>query len=57
VALSAAPFVPASNVLFYVGTFIGERLLYLPSVGACLLVNKPGTLTPAPKSFTLDTKP
>lgn len=31
------PFFPASNVLFYVGTFIGERLLYLPSVGFCLL--------------------
>ena len=38
VALAAAPFVPASNVFFYVGTFIGERLLYLPSVGACMLV-------------------
>lgn len=25
------PFFPASNVLFYVGTFIGERLLYFPS--------------------------
>ena len=32
VALAAAPFVPASNVFFYVGTFIGERLLYLPSM-------------------------
>eukprot|EP00887_Chlorella_sp_A99_P006721 scaffold3.g6721.t1 len=35
--LVIAPFFPASNVLFYVGTFIGERLLYMPSVGACLL--------------------
>ena len=36
--LVAGPFLPASNVLFYVGTFIGERLLYMPSVGFCLLV-------------------
>ncbi|KAF6265952.1 hypothetical protein COO60DRAFT_771390 [Scenedesmus sp. NREL 46B-D3] len=35
--LLVAPFFPASNVLFYVGTFIGERLLYFPSVGFCLL--------------------
>ena len=32
-----APFFPASNVMFYVGTFIGERLLYCPSIGFCLL--------------------
>jgi tetratricopeptide (TPR) repeat protein len=37
-ALIVAPFFPASNALFYVGTYIGERLLYLPSVGFCLLV-------------------
>ena len=36
--LVAGPFLPASNILFYVGTFIGERLLYMPSVGFCLLV-------------------
>ncbi|KAG2501825.1 hypothetical protein HYH03_000324 [Edaphochlamys debaryana] len=35
--LLVGPFFPASNVLFYVGTFIGERLLYFPSVGFCLL--------------------
>lgn len=38
VGLLVAPFFPASNVLFYVGTFIGERLLYVPSVGFCILV-------------------
>jgi len=38
VGLVVAPFFPASNVLFYVGTFIGERLLYSPSIGYCLLV-------------------
>jgi hypothetical protein len=37
VGLVIAPFFPASNVLFYVGTFIGERLLYSPSIGFCLL--------------------
>ncbi len=35
--LLVAPFFPAANVLFPVGTFIGERLLYAPSVGFCLL--------------------
>ncbi|GIL81905.1 hypothetical protein Vretifemale_10876, partial [Volvox reticuliferus] len=38
--LFVGPFVPASNVLFYVGTFIGERLLYFPSIGFCLLVSE-----------------
>lgn len=38
VGLIVAPFVPSSNVLLYVGTFIGERLLYLPSIGFCMLV-------------------
>jgi hypothetical protein len=37
IGLVIAPFFPASNVLFYVGTFIGERLLYSPSIGFCLL--------------------
>lgn len=37
-ALTVAPFLPAANVFFYVGTFIGERLLYAPSVGFCLLL-------------------
>lgn len=36
--VQVAPFLPASNIFFYVGTFIGERLLYLPSVGFCLLL-------------------
>eukprot|EP00928_Gymnodinium_smaydae_P063797 TRINITY_DN4728_c0_g1_i1.p1 TRINITY_DN4728_c0_g1~~TRINITY_DN4728_c0_g1_i1.p1 ORF type:complete len:792 (+),score=141.78 TRINITY_DN4728_c0_g1_i1:198-2573(+) len=35
-ALMVVPFLPASNVLFPVGTVIGERLLYLPSIGLCL---------------------
>ncbi|XP_043267624.1 protein O-mannosyl-transferase TMTC2 [Venturia canescens] len=32
------PFLPASNLFFYVGFVIAERILYLPSVGACLSV-------------------
>ncbi|KAK9805000.1 hypothetical protein WJX73_010519 [Symbiochloris irregularis] len=43
--LMVAPFIPASNVLFYVGTFIGERLLYMPSIGFCILAA--GALTQA----------
>lgn len=37
-ALGIIPFVPASNIFFPVGTVVAERLLYLPSVGFCLLV-------------------
>jgi hypothetical protein len=32
------PFMPAANVLFPVATIIGERLLYMPSIGFCMLV-------------------
>ena len=28
-----------ATVLFYPGTVVGERLLYLPSVGVCLIVS------------------
>uniref|UniRef100_A0A182F5G0 DUF1736 domain-containing protein n=1 Tax=Anopheles albimanus TaxID=7167 RepID=A0A182F5G0_ANOAL len=38
VALLALPFLPATNLLFYVGFVVAERVLYLPSVGFCLLV-------------------
>ena len=33
------PFLPASNLLTYVGTLIAERLLYLPSTGLCLMLS------------------
>jgi hypothetical protein len=36
--LMALPFLPASNLLFYVGFVVAERVLYVPSVGLCLLV-------------------
>lgn len=32
------PFVPASNLLFRVGFVLAERVLYLPSLGFCLLI-------------------
>ena len=36
--MTLLPFVPASNLLFPVGFVIAERILYLPSMGYCLLV-------------------
>ncbi|CAM9090033.1 unnamed protein product, partial [Scytosiphon promiscuus] len=36
-ALLVVPFLPASNVMFPVGAVVAERLLYLPSLGACVL--------------------
>ena len=33
------PFIPASNLFFPVGFVIAERVLYLPSMGFCLLVS------------------
>ena len=38
VALIVIPFLPASNLFFPVGFVIAERVLYLPSMGFCLLV-------------------
>lgn len=32
------PFLPACNLFFYVGFVIAERVLYIPSIGFCLLV-------------------
>lgn len=34
----AAPFALSSNILFPVGTVVGERLLYLPSAGFCIII-------------------
>ena len=36
-ALGLGPFLPAANVVLFVGAEVAERLLYLPSVGACIL--------------------
>ncbi|KAI5744374.1 hypothetical protein M8J76_001778 [Diaphorina citri] len=37
-ALLIIPFIPASNLFFYVGFVLAERVLYIPSVGYCYLV-------------------
>lgn len=37
-AFMILPFVPATNILFYVGFVVAERVLYIPSVGFCLLL-------------------
>uniref|UniRef100_A0A8C1S8E3 dolichyl-phosphate-mannose--protein mannosyltransferase n=1 Tax=Cyprinus carpio TaxID=7962 RepID=A0A8C1S8E3_CYPCA len=36
--LLVLPFIPATNVFFYVGFVVAERVLYIPSMGFCLLV-------------------
>lgn len=38
VSILIFPFIPASNIYVYVGFVIAERILYLPSVGFCLLI-------------------
>lgn len=37
-ALLVFPFLPATNIFFYVGFVVAERVLYMPSMGFCLLV-------------------
>ena len=37
-AMTVLPFIPASNLFFPVGFVVAERVLYLPSMGFCLLV-------------------
>ncbi|XP_050524202.1 protein O-mannosyl-transferase TMTC2-like isoform X2 [Daktulosphaira vitifoliae] len=37
VALTTIPFVPVSNMFFYVGFVLAERVLYMPSIGYCFL--------------------
>lgn len=32
------PFLPASNLFFYVGFVVAERVLYIPSIGFCLFM-------------------
>eukprot|EP00210_Caulerpa_lentillifera_P003807 g3636.t1 len=46
-SLMICPFLPSSNLFFYVGTAIGERLLYFPSIGFCLLIARALTNTKA----------
>ncbi len=37
-AMMVFPFLPASNLFFPVGFVVAERVLYLPSMGFCMLV-------------------
>lgn len=37
-AMMILPFLPATNLLFYVGFIVAERILYIPSIGYCFLV-------------------
>jgi hypothetical protein len=37
-AWALLPFLPASNLFFPVGFVVAERVLYIPSMGFCLLV-------------------
>ena len=37
-AMTVFPFLPASNLFFPVGFVVAERVLYLPSMGFCLLI-------------------
>uniref|UniRef100_A0A0L8G1Q3 dolichyl-phosphate-mannose--protein mannosyltransferase n=2 Tax=Octopus bimaculoides TaxID=37653 RepID=A0A0L8G1Q3_OCTBM len=39
-AVIIVPFIPATNLFFYVGFVIAERVLYIPSMGFCMLVAK-----------------
>ena len=38
-AMMGIPFLPASNLFFPVGFVVAERILYIPSMGFCLLVS------------------
>ncbi|XP_065061829.1 protein O-mannosyl-transferase TMTC2-like isoform X2 [Rhopilema esculentum] len=37
IGITVISFLPASNLFFYVGFVIAERVLYIPSIGFCLL--------------------
>ena len=37
-AVMVLSFLPATNLLFYVGFVVAERVLYIPSIGLCLLL-------------------
>ena len=39
-ALLVLPFVPATNLFFYVGFVVAERILYISSFGYCLLISE-----------------
>ena len=38
-SLIVFPYIPASNLFFTVGFYVAERVLYIPSMGVCILVS------------------
>ena len=38
ISIIVFPFLPASNLFFYVGFVIAERVLYIPSMGFCIFI-------------------
>lgn len=38
ISLLVFPFIPATNLFFYVGFVVAERVLYIPSMGFCILI-------------------
>ncbi|XP_065216736.1 protein O-mannosyl-transferase TMTC2-like [Planococcus citri] len=38
ISLLVLPFLPATNLFFYVGFVVAERILYIPSVGYCFFI-------------------
>eukprot|EP00754_Rhynchopus_humris_P044713 Rhum_TRINITY_DN4339_c0_g1::Rhum_TRINITY_DN4339_c0_g1_i1::g.13777::m.13777 len=50
---AAAPYLPASGVLFTIGTMLGERLLYMPTVGLCLLAGHAAARVGGPRASPL----
>jgi Flp pilus assembly protein TadD len=53
VAIFAVTILPVSNLLFPIGTIMGERLLYLPSLGLCLLLGVAVTTVAARPRWSL----
>ena len=57
-SLLVLPYLPASNLFFPVGFVVAERVLYLPSMGFCMLVGYVyQELMNRGKSWTLSLKP
>lgn len=38
ISMTVIPFLPATNLFFYVGFVVAERILYIPSFGFCLFI-------------------
>ena len=54
--LMSIPFIPASNLFFPVGFVIAERVLYIPSMGFCMIVAYGAWLLMSNKTFGLAAK-